>query len=124
VQTLSHKGQELSIGTKTDSGTRRISIDSKTLSQIMKIKKRYKEELMANRPLYEDNGLVISTNLGKPLSPRNLLRSFYAIIDKSDVKKIRFHDLRHTHASLLLKQGVNPKIVSERLGHANVRITL
>ncbi|MFP3488914.1 tyrosine-type recombinase/integrase, partial [Staphylococcus sp. SIMBA_130] len=42
----------------------------------------------------------------------------------SDVKKIRFHDLRHTHASLLLKQGVNPKIVSERLGHANVRITL
>ncbi|QDX95452.1 hypothetical protein EEL31_13155 [Brevibacillus laterosporus] len=62
--------------------------------------------------------------LNTPLSPRNLNRSFDSIIKKGNVRKIRFHDMRHTHASLLLKQGVNPKIVSERLGHANVRITL
>lgn len=124
IQTLSHKGQELSAGTKTESGNRQISIDETTLNQLLPLKLRYKEEKMANRPLYQDYDLVIRTSLGTPLSPRNLLRSFYSIIDKVKVKKIRFHDLRHTHASLMLKQGVNPKIVSERLGHANVRITL
>jgi integrase len=124
VQTLSHKGQELSVGAKTESGNRQISIDEETLSQVLRLKHLYKEEMMASRPLYKDLDLVIRTTLGTPLSPRNLLRSFYSIIDKSGVKKIRFHDLRHTHASLMLRQGVNPKIVSERLGHANVRITL
>lgn len=124
VQTLSHKGQELSAGAKTESGNRQISIDEETLTQVLRLKHLYKEEMMASRPLYNDLDLVIRTSLGTPLSPRNLLRSFYSIIEKSGVKKIRFHDLRHTHASLMLKQGVNPKIVSERLGHANVRITL
>ncbi|WP_121604895.1 site-specific integrase [Virgibacillus sp. Bac332] len=125
VQTLSHKGQELSVGAKTNSGNRRISIDSNTLSQVLKHRTLQEEEMMVNSPVYNSqNDLVVRTSTGLPLSPRNLLRSFYSIIDKSGIKKIRFHDLRHTHASLLLKQGVNPKIVSERLGHANVRITL
>ncbi|WP_436967967.1 tyrosine-type recombinase/integrase [Bacillus mycoides] len=43
---------------------------------------------------------------------------------KTELNNIRFHDLRHTHATLLLKQGVHPKIVSERLGHKDVFITL
>lgn len=125
VQTLSHKGQELSVGAKTESSNRHISIDSQTLMQILKVKPKQKEEMMLNRPVYNDsNDLVVRTSTGAPLSPRNLLRTFYSIIKKAGVKNIRFHDLRHTHASLLLKQGVNPKIVSERLGHANVRITL
>ena len=51
-------------------------------------------------------------------------KCFYKIIQKANVPKIKFHDLRHTHATLLLKQGVNPKIVSERLGHSNISMTL
>ena len=43
---------------------------------------------------------------------------------EAEIPRVRFHDLRHTHATLMLKQGVNPKIVSERLGHASVTITL
>ncbi len=124
VQTLSHDGKELSAGAKTDSGNRQISIDENTLGKILKLKHRTKVETVANRPLYNDLGLVICTSVGTPLSPRNLNRSFDSIIQKAGIRKIRFHDMRHTHASLLLKQGVNPKIVSERLGHANVRITL
>ncbi|TPE65923.1 tyrosine-type recombinase/integrase [Halalkalibacterium halodurans] len=124
VQTLSHSGKKLKAGAKTDAGNRKISIDSNTLEQILKLRTKYKQEMLANRPIYEDHDLVIRTSVGTPLSPRNLLRSFYSLIKKAEVKPIRFHDLRHTHASLLLKQGVNPKIVSERLGHANVRITL
>ncbi|MDV2685175.1 site-specific integrase [Alkalihalophilus lindianensis] len=124
VQTLSHRGQELSAGAKTDAGNRRISIDQNTMNQLLALKKLYKLEKLSSGSVYEDFDLVIRTSVGTPLSPRNLLRSFYSIIEKANVPKIRFHDLRHTHASLMLKQGVNPKIVSERLGHANVRITL
>src|SRR5690606_39172302 len=109
---------------KTAAGNRKISIDENTLNQLLSLKLKYKEEKMANRPIYQDYDLVIRTSIGTPVSPRNLLRSFYSIIEKAQVRKIRFHDLRHTHASLLLKQGVNPKIVAERLGHANVKITL
>ena len=81
--------------------------------------------MMANRPFYNnEQDLVIRTSVGTRLSPRNLSRIFSSMIKKAKVKPIRFHDMRHTHASLLLKQGVNPKIVSERLGHSNVQITL
>ncbi|WP_366249325.1 site-specific integrase [Terribacillus aidingensis] len=124
VQTMDMNG-ELNIGAKTSAGNRRISVDKNTLNQILRLKSMYKQELMANRPLYKnEHDLVIRTSVGTPLNPRNLNRIFYSLIKQSGVKRIRFHDLRHTHASLLLKQGVNPKIVSERLGHANVRITL
>ncbi|MGE7273276.1 site-specific integrase [Brevibacillus panacihumi] len=54
----------------------------------------------------------------------NLIRTYYRLLKKADVPKIRFHDLRHSHATLLLKKGVHPKIAQERLGHANIRITL
>jgi integrase len=46
------------------------------------------------------------------------------MIERANVPRIRFHDLRHTHATLLLQEGVNVKVVSERLGHANISITL
>lgn len=124
VQTLSHTGQVLIPSTKSAASNRSISIDPETMSTILNLESKYKQEKMANRPLYKDFDLVIRTEVGTPLSPRNCLRAFNGVIKKAGVRKIRFHDLRHTHASLLLKQGVNPKIVSERLGHANVRITL
>lgn len=58
------------------------------------------------------------------MHPRNLVRTFDRLIKKAEVKKISIHGLRYTNATLLMKQGINPKIVSERLGHANVGITL
>ncbi|MCS4559005.1 site-specific integrase, partial [Shewanella sp. C32] len=62
--------------------------------------------------------------LGKPVNHTNFRDRWKKEVLKADLPHIRFHDLRHTHATLLLKQGVHPKIVSERLGHANVNITL
>lgn len=53
-----------------------------------------------------------------------MIRTYYRLLKKADVPKIRFHDLRHSHATLVLKKGVHPKIAQERLGHANIRITL
>lgn len=67
---------------------------------------------------------MVATRFGTFVTVRNLDRSWYKYLEELDVPKIRFHDLRHTHASLMLLQGVHPKVVSERLGHANIGITL
>ena len=68
--------------------------------------------------------LVFSTPEGKPLRPNTVSRAWAALASRAGVRVIRLHDARHTHASLMLKQGVHPKIVQERLGHASVQITL
>jgi integrase len=67
---------------------------------------------------------VFSTGHGTPLSARNVVRSFKELLAKAALPDIRFHDLRHTCATLLLGARVNPKVVSEMLGHASVAITL
>jgi len=61
---------------------------------------------------------------GRPINPNAVTLAFRRIIKKAMLKSIRIHDLRHTHATLMLKAGVHPKVVSERLGHANIGITL
>jgi integrase len=61
---------------------------------------------------------------GRPMHPQSVSRSFDRAIAAAKLPRIRLHDLRHTHASLALAAGVNPKVISERLGHATVSITL
>jgi len=61
---------------------------------------------------------------GNPINPNAVTLAFRRIIKKAGLKDIRIHDLRHTHATLMLKAGIHPKVVSERLGHANIGITL
>ncbi|MGG3671793.1 site-specific integrase [Bacillus cereus] len=73
---------------------------------------------------YQDNDLVMCTPSGTPINPANVRRSLNALIKKAVVPKIRFHDLRHTHGTLLLAKGVNVKVISERLGHSKIKITL
>jgi integrase len=74
--------------------------------------------------LWKDNGLVFPSQVGTPLSARNLQRQFKALLERAGLPPIRFHDLKHTCATLLLSRNVHPKIVSEMLGHSNISITL
>jgi integrase len=75
--------------------------------------------------LYEDHGLVFATQRGTLVNSTNLRkRSFAPLLAKAKLPMIRFHDLRHTCATLLLSRNVNPKIVSEMLGHSSIAITL
>src|SRR5688572_25272641 len=69
-------------------------------------------------------GYVFTTARGGPIAPRNLIRRFHMLTCRAGVPRIRFHELRHTHATLLLEDGKHSKVVSERLGHASVMITL
>ena len=68
--------------------------------------------------------LVFGDVYGGPLSPSTVSHAFRDICKKTAIRGIRFHDLRHTHATMLMKQGINPKVVQERLGHSSISITL
>jgi integrase len=70
-----------------------------------------------------DDFVIINFN-GKPLNPDTVTHAFAKVIKRAGLKNITMHDSRHTHASLMLKQGVHPKIVQERLGRASIQITL
>lgn len=122
-QTLSHDGKTLYQDTKTKSSTRTISLFDKTLDELKEHRKKVDKE-KSNASSYQDNDLVVCTKTGTPINPRNLLRSFYDIMKKADVPKIRFHDLRHTVATLMLSSNINPKVVKEILGHSDIRVTL
>jgi len=71
-----------------------------------------------------DGDLVFSHLEGKPLRPNTITRAWEVLAAHTGVKVIRLHDARHTHASIMLKQGIHPKIVQERLGHASIQMTL
>lgn len=73
---------------------------------------------------WRDYGLVFCTEAGTPLFGGNVYRAFKRLQARAGLPEIRFHDLRHTCATMLLSARVNPKIVSEILGHASVSITL
>jgi integrase len=74
---------------------------------------------------WEDHDLVFCGLIGRPMSPEWLLRGrFYPLLERAGLPRIRFHDLRHSAATLWFQQGVNPKVVQETLGHSRVSITL
>jgi integrase len=72
----------------------------------------------------DENGYVFATLDGGPIRPRNLSKEFSRIVERAGVRRVSFHSLRHTHASQLLRDGVHVKVVSERLGHSTISITL
>jgi integrase len=82
------------------------------------------EARLAVGPAYRDQGLVFATPVGTPIDPSNLRRGWERLVRTAGLAELRFHDLRHAHATLLLAQGVHPKIVNERLGHSAVGLTL
>jgi integrase len=85
---------------------------------------RQSERRLAAAGAWRELGLVIDRGDGAPLNPDTLSAGWARFLGRKGLPKLRFHDLRHAHATLLLLQGVHPKIVSERLGHASIGITL
>jgi len=123
TQTLSNDGKEILPYTKTKAGARSIDLPKEIMKQLRKHCNMINSE-KESTVNYHDHDLVICNEMGMPANSNNIRRIFREISKKVGNPKIRLHDMRHTHATLLLLQGVNPKIVSERLGHADVRITL
>jgi integrase len=82
------------------------------------------EELLRVGVRLSDDGFVVAQADGSPLQPNSLTHEWYRNLAKTALPRIRFHDLRHAHATHLLSSGVHPKVASERLGHSKVGITL
>jgi integrase len=109
---------------KTERSRRQVPLPSITVDLLKEHKVKQNEERLRLGPIYHNNDLVFPRPNGMPIPPASFSSNFAAFIRRSKLKHIRFHDLRHSHATQLLLQGVHPKIVSERLGHSNIGITL
>ncbi|WP_161555111.1 tyrosine-type recombinase/integrase [Brevibacillus sp. VP] len=117
-------GQKIKDGAKTSAGNRSISVPPYVLSELKKHRTMIIQEKWNAKNDYIDNDLVICDEFGKSLNLGNFHNFWVKILEKSNVRYIRFHDLRHTCASLLLSAGTHPKIVQEMLGHSSIKVTL
>jgi integrase len=109
---------------KSAQSRRTIALSPSSILALAEHKERQKGiRAMLGIPLKEED-LLFSTPEGKPLQPNTVSRAWTGLASRAGVRVIRLHDARHTHASLMLKHGVHPKIVQERLGHASIQITL
>ncbi|MFC2024507.1 site-specific integrase [Chloroflexota bacterium] len=110
--------------TKSAKSKRTISLSSFAIVALHEHKKK-QEEIRAQLGItLKDDALVFSTLDGKPLRPNTINRAWNMVAKHAGVKVIRLHDARHSHASLMLKAGIHPKIVQERLGHSTIAMTL
>ena len=117
-------GQARNSDGKSSAGRRNISLDSFTCKELVKLLKRLDDERAAFGPDYPSHGLVMVNEAGRPLHPDSITARFNRLVDQAGVKRIRLHDVRHTYATLALDMGVDPKTLSDRIGHANMSVTL
>jgi len=111
--------------TKTRHSRRRIALTPTAVTALRQHRLRQAEERLRLGPVWADLDLVFPDLAGKIQNPISFVdKRFKPLLKKAGLPNIRFHDLRHTCATLLLGRGVNPKVVSEMLGHATIAITL
>ena len=109
---------------KTQKASRTVMMPAIAVDALKAHKVHQAERRLMLGPAYEDHGLVFARDDGSPWPPDTFSTAFAALIRRSGFPHVRFHDLRHSHATQLLRQGVHPKVVSERLGHSSVKTTL
>jgi integrase len=111
--------------TKSSAGRRTIDLDAETVSALRGWRKKQLEHrLMLGRGYRDELGFVFTEPDGSPLDPESAAKVFERRVAKSGLPRIRFHDLRHTHAVHLIAAGQHVKVVSERLGHASTSFTM
>lgn len=101
-----------------------IDLDPKTVSLLRAHRKGQRAERAQWDGDFRDSDLVVAKENGEPIHPQSLSQAFERLVAKSDLRRIRLHDLRHTHATIAVKAGVPVKVISERLGHESPAFTL
>lgn len=125
-RTLTHANKAFVLGEpKTKNSRRTIRLTSGAVSALRAHLSRQLREIEEMGSLYQPGGLIFATETGTLINPSNLRnRSFKPLLKRAGLPPCRFHDLRHTCATLLLGRDVNAKVVSEMLGHSSISITL
>jgi integrase len=104
---------------------RTIDLPQRAVEALRSHRRRQAEEQLRAGSNWQDNGLVFATGKGTPLDAQNIVnRHFKPLLKRVGLPDIRWHDLRHTCATLLLSRGVHPKLVQHLLGHASIQLTL
>ncbi|NLS07639.1 site-specific integrase [Rhizobium sp. P32RR-XVIII] len=104
--------------------SRTVALSSMMLTELKAHRARQAEEQLKIGIRPGDDSFVVAQADGRPLKPVSLTHEWTRLLAKTSLPRIRFHDLRHTHASQMLAAGVHPKVASERLGHSTIGITL
>jgi integrase len=110
--------------TKNEGSVRVISISDFVINELKKHRIWQMERKLQFGIPYSEDGYITANSKGEPLNPNYVYNHFAKMIEKAGVRKIRFHDLRHTHATIMLQLGEHPKVVSERLGHSSIEMTM
>ncbi len=113
---------------KTDAGKRPISIGKQTVEMLQRHRVEQLKQKLAAGPNWEQRreyrDLVFTNQQGGPLDYNNVMRGYYALLEKAGLEKSGIHRLRHTNASIWLKEGIHPKKVQSRLGHSSIGMTM
>lgn len=124
IQQTVTKKRQIKTGAKTKGSVRSVALSPETIEMLRTHRKGILADRIKHGADYKNHDLVVCTHFGGPVTSRAIQKVWDSFIKKTNAPKITFHDLRHTHASLLIKQGVHIKVISERLGHSSVSITL
>ena len=119
------KGGGYYLGDLKDSDARRIALPPEAIAALEVHRKRQLEERVRRAAQWKDNGLVFCTDIGTPLDQRNVYRRhFKPLLKRAGLPDIRFHDLRHTYATLMIGEGVSVRTIQRVLGHYTASYTL
>ncbi|MYT89976.1 tyrosine-type recombinase/integrase [Streptomyces sp. SID8359] len=116
-------GGLITLPTKTRASERRIALPTRCAQSLKLHRERQQREREAAGAMWQHSGHVFTTPQGRAIDPTNLTRAFSTLLRKSGLRRIRFHDLRHSTATLLLEQGVELVVIKELLGHAHIGVT-
>jgi integrase len=127
LQRIKRRGEKTSrlelLPTKTEDSQRSINLPRIVIDKLRIHQARQDDERRFAGSEWRANGMVFTTGKGTPLEPRNMLREYYRLRDRAELPKIRFHDLRHSAATILKEAGVPDEVIQKLLGHASVRTT-
>jgi integrase len=125
-QTIGMVGNRPAVGTpKTASGSRTVSLDDGTVAALRRLRTQQNgERLLMGAGWHDAGGLLATEADGTPIHPQVLSRRFTAAVKRAGLPAIRLHDVRHSYATAALGAGVSVKVLSRRLGHADIGVTL
>jgi integrase len=117
-------GRLVEVAPKTARSRRALPLPASVVTALLEHQANQESRRQAAGPSWTETGLVFTTRRGTPIHPRNDYRAFVALLSAAGLRRVRLHDLRHTTASLLLTQGVSPRVVMEILGHSQISVTM
>jgi integrase len=118
------KGKLTLVEVKAQRSRRTITLPQVAISALVRHRARQEQERSFAGERWQQTGFIFTTTIGTPLDGTTVTHRFQAMLKDAGLRRIRFHDLRHTCATLLLAQGVHPRVIMEILGHSQIAITM